>query len=99
MFDLTGYPTPPYNGFLLASKLAQPHAVLSIVNTGNSHVLAYHSTLSDGRQAVAFINISAGSSERVAGPAIGGGTLKKLQYKSTHAEIVSSQVPSWKVKS
>ena len=26
MFDLTGYPLPPYKGFLLASKLAQPHA-------------------------------------------------------------------------
>jgi hypothetical protein len=99
MFDLTGYPLPPYSGFLLASKLAQPHAVLSIINTGNSHVLAYHSTLSDGRQAEAFMNISAGSSERVAGPAIGGGTLTKLQYRSSHAEIVRSQVPSRDVKS
>jgi hypothetical protein len=99
MLDLTGYPLPPYNGFLLASKLAQPHAVLSIINTGNSHVLAYHSTLSDGRQAEAFMNISAGSSERVAGPAIGGGTLTKLQYRSSHAEIVQSQVPSGDVKS
>jgi len=99
MLDLTGFPLPPYNGFLLASKLAQPHAVLSIINTGNSHVLAYHSTLSDGRQAEAFINISAGSSERVAGPAIGGGTLTKMQYRSSRAEIVQSQVPSGDVRS
>jgi len=98
MFDLTGYPLPPYPGFLLASKLAQPHAFLSIIDTGNSHVLAFHATLTDGRQADAFINISAGQSERVTGPDIGGGTLTQLQYRSTHAEIVQSQVRAWKLK-
>lgn len=98
MFDLTGYPLPPYPGFLLASKLAQPHAFLSIIDTGNSHVLAFHATLTDGRQADAFINISAGQSERVTGPDIGDGTLTQLQYRSTRAEIVQSQVRAWKVK-
>ena len=98
MFDLTGYPTPPYKGWLLASKLAQPHAFLSIVDTGNSNVLAYHSTLSDGRQAEAFINISAGQSATVAGPKIGGGTLTQLRYTSDHPVIGQSQVPAWKVK-
>ncbi len=98
MFDLTGYPLPPYPGFLLASKLAQPHAFLSIIDTGNSHVLAFRSALTDGRQADAFINISAGQSERVTGPDIGDGTLTQLQYRSTHAEIVQSQVRAWKVK-
>lgn len=98
MFDLTGYPLPPYNGFLLASKLAQPHAVLRIIDTGNDNVLAYHATLSDGRQAAAFVNINAGGSEKVAGPAIGGGTLTQLQYKSSHPTIVQNQVSSWSVK-
>jgi hypothetical protein len=98
MFDLTGYPLPPYKGFLLASKLAQPHAFISIVDTQNSYVLAYHSTLSDGRQAEAFINISAGRSESVDGPEIGGGTLTQLQYRSSHVEIAQTQVPAWKVK-
>jgi hypothetical protein len=98
MFDLTGYPLPPYPGFLLASKLAQPHAFLSIIDTGNSHVLAFHATLTDGSQADAFINISAGQSEKVTGPEIGDGTLTQLQYRTTHAEIVQSQVSSWKVK-
>jgi hypothetical protein len=98
MFDLTGYPLPPYDGFLLASKLAQPHAVLSTVDTGNSDVLAYHSTLSDGRQAAAFINLRAGSSQTVPGPQIGGGTLTQLQYRSSHASIVQTQVNSWDVK-
>jgi len=99
MFDLTGYPNPPYKGFLLASKLAQPHAVLKIVNTGNSHVLAYHSTLTNGQQAEAFININASSSEWVTGPAIGGGTLTQLQYGSGHATIVTTQVSSSAVES
>jgi hypothetical protein len=98
MFDSTGYPQPPYKGFLLASKLAQPHAVLSIVNTGNSNVLAYHSTLANGHQAEAFINISAARSETVTGPAIGSGTLTKLLYRSGHATIVKSQVSSSSVK-
>ena len=35
MFDSTGVRQPPYAGFLLASKLAQPHAVLSAVKSGN----------------------------------------------------------------
>lgn len=99
MFDRTGYPQPPYKGYLLASKLAQPHAVLSIVNTGNSNVLAYHSTLANGQQAEAFINISAGKSEWVAGPAIGSGTLTRLQYRSGHATIVQTKVSSSAVNS
>lgn len=98
MFDRTGYRLPPYTGFLLASKLAQPHARLSIVDTGNDHVLAYRSTLDDGRQAEAFININAGGSEWVRGPDIGGGTLTRLQYRSGRAEIVQAQVSSWSVK-
>ena len=98
MFDLTGNPLPPYKGFLLASKLAQPHANLSIVNTGNDNVLAFRATLSDGRRAAAFVNINAGGSEKVAGPAIGGGTLTRLQYQSSNPTIVQDQVSSWSVK-
>jgi hypothetical protein len=94
MFDRTGYPEPPYWGFLLASSLAQPHASLSIINTGNSHVLAYHSTLVNGRQAEAFVNIDAGRSEWVRGQAIGGGRLTRLQYGSSRARIVQTRVPS-----
>jgi hypothetical protein len=99
MFDRTGYPQPPYKGYLLASKLARPHAVLSIVNTGNSNVLAYHSTLRNGHQAEAFINISASRSQQVAGQAIGSGTLTQLQYRSGHATIVTTKVSASSVKS
>jgi hypothetical protein len=98
MFDLTGDPLPSYKGFLLASKLAQPHAVLSVVNTGNSKVLAYHSTLRNGRQAEAFINISASRWERVTGPAIGGGRLTQLQYRGSRATIVRTVVASSSVR-
>jgi hypothetical protein len=94
MFDLTGYPLPPYTGFLLASKLAQPHAQLSIVDTGNDDVLAYHSTLANGQQAEAFININAGRSEWASGTAIGGGTLTRLQYRDGRHTIAEAQVPS-----
>jgi hypothetical protein len=94
MFDLTGYPLPPYTGFLLASKLAQPHAQLSIVDTGNDDVLAYHSTLANGQQAEAFININAGQSEWASGTAIGGGTLTRLQYRDGRSTIAETQVPS-----
>lgn len=94
MFDRTGYPTPPYTGFLLASKLAQPHARLSIIDTGNDRVLAYRATLDNGDQAEAFININAGDSEWVDGPEIGDGTLTRLQFRSSDARIEQSQVDS-----
>jgi hypothetical protein len=92
MFDRTGYPQPPFKGFLLASRLAQPHAVLRILNTGNKYVLGYLSTLANGHHAEALINISAHHSERVHGPSIGGGTLTRLQYRSGHATIVTTRV-------
>ncbi len=98
MFDRTGYPLPPYTGFLLASKLAQPHALLSIVSTGKDDVLAYHSTLANGHQAEAFININAGRSENVSGAVMGGGPLTRLQYRGSRPAIVQAQVPSSAVK-
>jgi hypothetical protein len=97
MFDRTGYPQPPYEGYLLASKLAQPHAVLRTLNTGNPYVLGYLSTLPNGHHAEALINISAYHTEWVHGPAVSGGTLTQLQYRSGHAAIVQSQVPAWSV--
>jgi hypothetical protein len=98
MFDLTGHPQPAYTGFLLASKLARPHAVLTIVRTGNSDVLAYHATLRNGHEAEAFINISASHSERVTGPAIGSATLTRLQYRSAHPTILTAKVSYSAVK-
>lgn len=92
MFDRTGYPQQPFKGFLLASRLAQPHAVLRILNTGNRYVLGYFSTLANGHHAEALINISAKHTERVHGPSLSGGTLTRLQYRSGHASIVQTRV-------
>jgi len=47
----------PYYGYVLASKLAQPGAVLATMTTSApADVLAYQSSLPGGHQAVAFIN-------------------------------------------
>ncbi|MBV9446166.1 MAG: hypothetical protein JO345_09760 [Streptosporangiaceae bacterium] len=56
----------PYYGYVLASVLAQPHAVLSAMGTSDpADVLAYRSLLSGGKTAVAFINTSTSSAETV----------------------------------
>jgi hypothetical protein len=58
MFDSTGVPQPPYWGYVLASKLAQPHAVLSSIHTASDYYLEYHAQLRGGHQAVAYVNLS-----------------------------------------
>lgn len=56
----------PYSGYLLASLLAQPHAILgTMVTSDPSDVLAFQSTLTDGKHAVAFINLNTCSAEKV----------------------------------
>jgi len=56
----------PYYGYLLASVLAQPHAVLATIPTSDSaDVLGYESVLPGGRHAVAFINTSTASAQTV----------------------------------
>jgi len=56
----------PYYGYVLASVLAQPRALLAAMDTSDpADVLAYQSRLPDGREAVAFINTSTASAEHV----------------------------------
>lgn len=56
----------PYYGYLLASVLAQPHAVLATIPTSDSaDVLGYESVLPGGRHAVAFINTNTASAQTV----------------------------------
>jgi hypothetical protein len=59
LFNGAGNPQTPYWGWLLASKLAQPGALLSIdtVNT-SANVLAFQSTLTNGHHAEAYVDIS-----------------------------------------
>ena len=56
----------PYDGYLLASMLAKPHALLGTLGTSDgSDVLAFQSALPGGKHAVAFINTSTGSAQTV----------------------------------
>ena len=68
MFTSGSPPVPetPYYGYVLASMLAQPHALLASMPTSDpADVLAYRSLLPDGRTAVAFINTSTSAAETV----------------------------------
>lgn len=84
LFDGEGKPQTPYWGWLLASKLAQPGAVLSIdtANT-NADVLAFSSTLAGGHQAEAYVDISTTASARVTS-ALGSnrGRLSEWRYSN-----------------
>jgi hypothetical protein len=68
MFTSDSPPAPetPYYGYLLASVLAQPHAVLGTMATSDpADVIAYQALLPDGQEAVAFINTNTSSAETV----------------------------------
>jgi hypothetical protein len=68
MFTSGSPPAPetPYYGYLLASLLAQPRALLSAMPTSDpSDVLAYESILPGGKHAVAFVNTNTAAAEKV----------------------------------
>jgi hypothetical protein len=68
MFTSGSPPVPetPYYGYVLASILAQPHALLASMPTSDpADVLAYQSLLPGGRTAVAFINTSTSATQTV----------------------------------
>ena len=92
MFDSTGVAQPPYDGFLLASKLAQPHAVLSAPKSGNSEVLAFHAYLRGDRQGAALVNLSATSQESATPPSVGYRAVTEFQYSAGHPYIRQSRV-------
>jgi len=67
MFTSSSPPVPetPYYGYVLASVLARPHALLAALPTSDpADVLAYRSFLPGGNQAVAFLN-TAGAAQTV----------------------------------
>jgi hypothetical protein len=69
MFTSDSPPAPetPYYGYLLASVLAQPHALLGAMGTSDpADVLAFQSLLPGGKEAVAFLNTNTASPETVA---------------------------------
>jgi hypothetical protein len=68
MFTSGSPPVPetPYYGYVLASVLAQPGALLAAMGTSDAaDVLAYQSRLPGGQEAVAFINTNTSSAETV----------------------------------
>jgi hypothetical protein len=68
MFTSGSPPAPetPYYGYVLASLLAQPHALLSRIPTSDpADVLAYRSLLPGGKTAVAYLNTNTGASKTV----------------------------------
>jgi hypothetical protein len=68
MFTSGSPPTPetPYYGYVLASVLARPHALLSAMATSDpADVLAYRSFLPGGKEAIAFLNTNTASPETV----------------------------------
>ena len=68
MFTSDSPPSPetPYYGYVLASVIAQPHALLSAMTTSDpTDVLAYQSFLPGHHVAVAFINTNTTSAETV----------------------------------
>jgi hypothetical protein len=88
MFDGDGNPQTPFWGWLLASKLARPGAQLSAdaANT-SSTVLAFISTLANGHQAEAYINLSTTSNETVSSP-FSSGPVREWQYSNQNPTII-----------
>ena len=85
----------PYYGYLLASLLAKPHALLSTLVTSHpSDVLAFQSVLPDGRHAVALININTRSARTVTLPASAAlsGTLRTWSYSAGKQNSANSAI-------
>jgi hypothetical protein len=85
----------PYYGYLLASQLAQPHAVLGKMATSDpSNVLAFQASLANGKHVVAFININTRSPEKVTfRPREGlSGTLRTWSYSAADLKLMTGTV-------
>jgi hypothetical protein len=84
----------PYYGYLLASVLARPHALLSTLATSDpADVLAYESALPGGQRAVAFINTNTSAPETIAFEAHGlSGTLKTWSYSAAVQNAANSDI-------
>jgi hypothetical protein len=92
LFDSDGNPQTPYWGWLLASKLAQPGALLSIDTTNtNPFILAFQATLANGQQAEAYSHISTTASEQpTVAPGLKPGLLTEWQYSNQNPTITQA---------
>jgi hypothetical protein len=83
----------PYYGYLLASLVAQPHALLDTLGTSDpSDVLAYQALLPDGKFAVAFINTNTSSAQTVTFHAPLFGTLRTWSYSAANQNATNSNI-------
>jgi len=86
-------PETPYYGYVLASALAQPHAVLDTLSTSDpADVLAYQSLLPGLKYAVAFINTNTSSAETVSFRAPLFGTLTTESYSAANQNSTNSNI-------
>jgi hypothetical protein len=90
VFDGDGNPQTPYWGLLLASKLAQPGAQLSVDNANqNPSILTFKSTLADGHQAEAYVNLSTTTREQTtSAPELKPGLLNVWQYSNENPTVI-----------
>ncbi len=97
MFTSSSPPAPetPYYGYLLASVLARPHALLSAMGTSDpADVLAYQSRLPGGHEAVAFLNTSTSAARTVTfrpGTPLSG-QLRTWTYSAGNQNATSSNI-------
>jgi hypothetical protein len=86
----------PYYGYLLASKLARPGAVLGAISTSDpDDVLAFESVLPGGRHSVAFINTNTSSAQAVTYhtfASLTGGTLTTYSYSAGSQNATNSSI-------
>src|SRR5215469_14210045 len=83
----------PYYGYVLASVLAQPHALLDTLKTSDpSDVLAYQALVPGGKYSVAFINTNTSSAETVTFHAPLFGTLKTWSYSAANQNANNSNI-------
>jgi hypothetical protein len=97
MFTSSSPPAPetPYYGYVLASVLAQPHALLSSIPTSDqADVLAYRSLLPGGKLAVAFINTNTASPQTVRLNSDGSlsGQLRTWTYSAGNQNATNSNI-------
>jgi len=88
-------PETPYYGYLLASHLAQPGALLTTLATSDrADVLAYQAVLATGGRAVAFINLNTAAARtvRYAVPPGLGGALRTWTYRAGDQDPANSTI-------
>jgi hypothetical protein len=87
-----------YTGYLLASALAQPSAKLAALATSDpANVMAWQSTLANGKTAVAFINTNTTAAQTVTFKSALSGTLTKVSYSAGNQNAAKTKTVTTKI--